>query len=128
MRDDAPDVEPLIQPLTRPPTYFGVDIIVFVVNGIFGIVIFIASSNFLAPLVVLPIHFIALYLCQRDIHIVRVRDFDEEFYQQAAPPGEAPPAGAEAAPGILPAGGWVMRPIRLRPAFWAAPMTRATSP
>jgi hypothetical protein len=32
-----------------------------------------------------------------DIHIVRVRDFDEEFYQQAAPPGEAPPAGAEAA-------------------------------
>ena len=72
MRDDAPDVEPLIQPLTRPPTYFGVDIIVFVVNGIFGIVIFIASSNFLAPLVVLPIHFIALYLCQRDIHIVRV--------------------------------------------------------
>lgn len=53
MRDDAPDVEPLIQPLTRPPTYFGVDIIVFVVNGIFGIVIFIASSSFLAPLVVL---------------------------------------------------------------------------
>ena len=72
MRDDAPDVEPLIQPLTRPPTYFGVDIIVFVVNGIFGIVVFIASSNFLAPLVVLPVHFIALYLCQRDIHIVRV--------------------------------------------------------
>ena len=72
MRDDAPDVEPLILPLTRPPMYFGVDIIVFVVNGIFGIVIFIASSNFLAPLVVLPIHFIALYLCQRDIHIVRV--------------------------------------------------------
>jgi hypothetical protein len=31
-----------------------------------------------------------------DIHIVRIRDFDEEFYQQAAPPGEAPPAGAEA--------------------------------
>jgi len=52
--------------------YFGVDIIVFVVNGIFGIVVFIASSNFLAPLVVLPVHFIALYLCQRDIHIVRV--------------------------------------------------------
>jgi type IV secretion system protein VirB3 len=72
MRDDNPDVEPLIQPLTRPPMYFGVDIIVFVVNGIFGIVVFIASSNFLAPLVVLPVHFIALYLCQRDIHIVRV--------------------------------------------------------
>lgn len=72
MRDDAPDVEPLIQPLTRPPMYFGVDIIVFVVNGIFGIVVFIASSNILAPLVVLPVHFIALYLCQRDIHIVRV--------------------------------------------------------
>lgn len=72
MRDDTPDVEPLIQPLTRPPMYFGVDIIVFVVNGIFGIVVFIASSNFLAPLVVLPVHFIALYLCQRDIHIVRV--------------------------------------------------------
>lgn len=72
MRDDAPDVEPLIQPLTRPPMYFGVDIIVFVVNGIFGIVVFIASSNFLAPLLVVPVHFIALYLCQRDIHIVRV--------------------------------------------------------
>ena len=72
MRDDAPDVEPLIQPLTRPPMYFGVDIIVFVVTGIFGIVVFIASSSFLAPMVVLPIHFIALYLCQRDIHIVRV--------------------------------------------------------
>lgn len=72
MRDDAPDVEPLIQPLTKPPMYFGVDIIVFVVNGIFGIVVFIASSNFLAPLIVLPVHFIALYLCQRDIHIVRV--------------------------------------------------------
>lgn len=72
MRDDAPDVEPLIQPLTKPPMYFGVDIIVFVVNGILGIVLFIASSNFLAPLVVLPIHFIALYLCQQDIHIVRV--------------------------------------------------------
>lgn len=72
MRDDAPDVEPLIQPLTRPPMYFGVDIIVFVLNGIFGIVVFIASSSFLAPLVVLPVHFIALYLCQRDIHIVRV--------------------------------------------------------
>ena len=72
MRDDAPDVEPLIQPLTRPPMYFGVDIIVFVVNGIFGIVVFIASSSFLAPLIVLPVHFIALYLCQRDIHIVGV--------------------------------------------------------
>ena len=72
MRDDAPDVEPLIQPLTRPPMYFGVDIIVFVVNGIFGIVVFIASSSFLAPLVVLPVHFIGLYLCQLDIHIVRV--------------------------------------------------------
>ena len=72
MRDDAPDVEPLIQPLTKPPMYFGVDIIVFVVNGIFGIVIFIASSSFLAPLVVLPVHSIGLYLCQRDIHIVRV--------------------------------------------------------
>nr|WP_314092316.1 VirB3 family type IV secretion system protein [uncultured Shinella sp.] len=72
MRDDAPDVEPLIQPLTRPPMYFGVDIIVFVLNGICGIVMFVASSNFLAPLVVLPVHFIALYLCQRDIHIVRV--------------------------------------------------------
>lgn len=72
MRDDAPDVEPLIQPLTRPPMYFGVDIIVFVFNGMMGIVIFIASSNFLAPLVVLPIHFISLYLCQQDIHIVRV--------------------------------------------------------
>ncbi len=72
MRDDVPDVEPLIQPLTKPPMYFGVDIIVFVVNGIFGIVVFIASSSFLAPLVVLPVHFIALYLCQRDIHIVRV--------------------------------------------------------
>ena len=72
MRDDAPDAEPLIQPLTKPPMYFGVDIIVFVVNGIFGIVVFIASSNFLAPLIVLPVHFIALYLCQRDIHIVRV--------------------------------------------------------
>ena len=72
MRDDVPDVEPLIQPLTKPPMYFGVDIIVFVVNGIFGIVVFIASSNFLAPLIVLPVHFIALYLCQRDIHIVRV--------------------------------------------------------
>ena len=72
MRDDAPDVETLIQPLTRPPMYFGVDIIVFVVNGIFGIVVFIASSSFLAPLIVLPVHFIALYLCQRDIHIVRV--------------------------------------------------------
>lgn len=72
MRDDAPDVEPLIQPLTKPPIYFGVDIIVFVANGIFGIVVFIASSNFLAPLIVLPVHFIALYLCQRDIHIVRV--------------------------------------------------------
>ena len=72
MRDDVPDVEPLIQPLTKPPMYFGVDIIVFVVNGIFGIVVFIASSSFLAPLIVLPVHFIALYLCQRDIHIVRV--------------------------------------------------------
>lgn len=72
MRDDAPDVEPLILPLTRPPLYFGVDITVFVVNGVLGIVIFIASSNFLAALVVLPIHFIALYLCQRDIHVVRV--------------------------------------------------------
>ncbi len=72
MRDDVPDVEPLIQPLTKPPMYFGVDIIVFVVNGIFGIVVFIASSNFLAPLIVVPVHFIALYLCQRDIHIVRV--------------------------------------------------------
>ncbi|HCL67760.1 MAG TPA: hypothetical protein DIC56_23575 [Rhizobium sp.] len=72
MRDDAPDVEPLIQPLTRPPMYFGVDIIVFVLNGVCGIVIFVASSSFLAPLVVLPVHFIALYLCQRDIHIVRV--------------------------------------------------------
>lgn len=72
MRDDAPDVEPLIQALTRPPMYLGIDIIVFVFNGLMGIVVFIASSNFLAPLVVLPIHFIALYLCQRDIHIVRV--------------------------------------------------------
>jgi len=72
MRDDAPDVEPLILPLTRPPMYFGVDIIVFVVNGLFGIVLFIATSNFLAPLVVVPIHFIGLYLCQRDVHIVRV--------------------------------------------------------
>lgn len=72
MRDDAPDVEPLIQPLTRPPMYFGVDIIMFVFNGIVAIVVFIASSNFLAPLIVLPVHFIALYLCQRDIHIVRV--------------------------------------------------------
>jgi type IV secretion system protein VirB3 len=72
MHDDAPDVEPLILPLTRPPMYFGVDIIVFVVNGLFGIVLFIATSNFLAPLIVLPIHFIGLYLCQRDVHIVRV--------------------------------------------------------
>jgi type IV secretion system protein VirB3 len=72
MREDAPDVEPLILPLTRPPMYFGVDIIVFVVNGLFGIVLFIATSNFLAPLIVLPIHFIGLYLCQRDLHIVRV--------------------------------------------------------
>ncbi|WP_455274887.1 type IV secretion system protein VirB3 [Rhizobium herbae] len=72
MREDAPDVEPLILPLTRPPMYFGVDIIVFVVNGLFGIVLFIATSNFLAPLIVLPIHFIGLYLCQRDVHIVRV--------------------------------------------------------
>lgn len=72
MVDDTPDVEPLILPLTRPPMYFGVDIIVFVVNGLTGIVLFIATSNFLAPLVVLPIHFIGLYLCQRDIHIVRV--------------------------------------------------------
>lgn len=72
MREDAPDVEPLILPLTRPPMYFGVDIIVFVVNGLLGIVLFIATSSFLAPLIVLPIHFIGLYLCQRDVHIVRV--------------------------------------------------------
>ena len=72
MNDDAPDIEPLILPLTRPPMYFGVDIIVFVINGLIGIVLFIATSNFLAPLVILPIHFIGLYLCQRDIHIVRV--------------------------------------------------------
>ncbi|WP_320188469.1 type IV secretion system protein VirB3 (plasmid) [Agrobacterium rosae] len=72
MNDDAPDVEPLIVPLTRPPMYFGVDIIVFVLNGLVGIVLFIATGNFLAPLVVLPIHFIGLYLCQRDVHIVRV--------------------------------------------------------
>jgi type IV secretion system protein VirB3 len=72
MREDAPDVEPLILPLTRPPMYFGVDIIVFVVNGLFGIVLFIATSSFLAPLIVLPIYFIGLYLCQRDVHIVRV--------------------------------------------------------
>lgn len=52
--------------------YFGVDIVVFVVNGLFGIVLFIASSNFFAPVVVVPIHFLALYLCQRDIHIVRI--------------------------------------------------------
>ncbi|WAC18721.1 hypothetical protein OVA24_15945 [Luteolibacter sp. SL250] len=31
-----------------------------------------------------------------DIHLVRVRDFDEEFYQQAAPPG-APPGQSPAA-------------------------------
>jgi len=72
VNDDAPDIEPLILPLTRPPMYFGVDIIVFVINGLIGIVLFIATSNFLAPLVILPIHFIGLYLCQRDIHIVRV--------------------------------------------------------
>jgi len=72
MRDDAPDVEPLILPLTRPPMYFGVDIIVFVVNGMLGIVVFIATSNLLAPFIVLPIHFLGLYFCQRDIHIVRV--------------------------------------------------------
>lgn len=72
MHDDAPDVEPLILPLTRPPMYFGVDIIVFVVNGLFGVVIFIATSNFLTPMIVLPIHFIGLYFCQRDVHIVRV--------------------------------------------------------
>ncbi|WP_159952632.1 MULTISPECIES: type IV secretion system protein VirB3 [unclassified Rhizobium] len=72
MSDDVPDVEPLILPLTRPPMYFGVDIVVFVVNGLVGIVLFIATSNFLAPLVVLPVHFVGVYLCQRDVHIVRV--------------------------------------------------------
>jgi len=70
--DEIPDAEPLILPLTRPPSYFGVDIVIFVLNGLIGIVLFIATSNFLAPLIVVPIHFIGVYLCQRDIHVVRV--------------------------------------------------------
>ena len=88
MRDDAPDVEPLIQPLTKPPMYFGVDIIVFVVNGVFGIVVFIASSNFLAPLIVLPImlfHQIQLFACT----IIAQRYARED----AARPKDEPQAG-----------------------------------
>ena len=29
-----------------------------------------------------------------DIHLVQIRDFDEEFYQQSAPPGENPPGNS----------------------------------
>lgn len=72
MKDEEPDTEPLILPLTRPPMYFGVDIIVFVLNGLIGIVLFIATSNFLAPLIVVPVHLIGVYFCQRDMNIVRI--------------------------------------------------------
>jgi type IV secretion system protein VirB3 len=75
MQDDAVAVEPIALALTRPPMLLGVRYEIFALNGMVTVILFIMTSNFLASLVALPVHFIAAYLCQRDpffFHVVEV--------------------------------------------------------
>jgi type IV secretion system protein VirB3 len=72
IEDADPFIEAVALPLTRPPMYFGVDIKVFVLNGLATIALFIATSSFPLTLICLPIHGLFMFVCQRDVNAVSV--------------------------------------------------------
>jgi type IV secretion system protein VirB3 len=73
MDDDLPVLEPLSVALTRPPTKWGVRYEIFALNGMVAVVIFIATSSFIVPIVLaFAIHLTAMYLCQRDPFIFHI--------------------------------------------------------
>lgn len=59
--------DPLFQGLTRPPMLLGVTYMFFLVNGVFSLIAFIHTSNFVIPFVVAPmLHGIAYLICMRE--------------------------------------------------------------
>lgn len=73
MEDDLPAVEPVSLAFTRPPTKWGVRYEIFALNGMIAVVIFIATSSFVLPIVLsFVIHLMAMYLCQRDPFIFHI--------------------------------------------------------
>ena len=73
MEDDLPAVEPVSLALTRPPMKWGVRYEVFALNGMIAVILFIASSSFVVPIVGFAlVHTISAYLCQRDPYIFHI--------------------------------------------------------
>lgn len=81
--DDLPTAEPVSLALTRPLMVLGVRYEIFWLNGLIGVVFFIATSNILLPPLVAVIgHGVSAYLCQRDIHMFHI--FERLFLTKRA--------------------------------------------
>jgi type IV secretion system protein VirB3 len=68
-KDADPVTFPVVVGLTRPPLIYGVPFVVFVVNAMIVVCVFIATSNLLSFLLVFPIHLLLFALVSVDVRI-----------------------------------------------------------
>ena len=70
--EGPPTVDPVVIGLTRPPMMFGVPYVVFVLEAMFVVLVFINTKNLLMFGLFIPLHAIGYVLTVRDARFVDV--------------------------------------------------------